>query len=70
MLPYRIIEKVNTHTKDGLINYAKKYFIEQYADTCSIDNCYICGVPWLSKKEIMRILFNLVKIVFFVSIYI
>ena len=41
--PSIIKEKVSTHSAQGFSNYIKQYFINKYADTCSIQNCYICN---------------------------
>ena len=37
-----VLMKVHTHSYNGFINYAKKYFISSYNDKCDNLNCYIC----------------------------
>ena len=41
-LPTHVTEKISSHSIQGLSNYAKKYFINQYKDSCSLRNCYVC----------------------------
>jgi len=41
-LPTRVTEKISSHSIQGISNYAKKYFINQYKDSCSLRNCYVC----------------------------
>ena len=41
-LPSCIINKVTTHSIQGLSNYSKKYFLNLYEDKCQIQDCYIC----------------------------
>ena len=36
-------EKVNTHSYKGFSSYVKKTFIQNYADNCVIENCYVCN---------------------------
>ena len=42
-LPTCISEKISTHSIQGLSNYAKNYFLNQYKESCSILNCYVCN---------------------------
>ena len=42
-LPTRVTEKIHTHSYTGFCRYVKKYFVDQYSDSCSIKNCYICS---------------------------
>ena len=42
--PVAIKEKVHTHSYFGFSHYAKKYFIENYENSCNILNCYICNL--------------------------
>lgn len=37
-----IINKINTHSYQGFINYAKSKIIELYETSCSVRNCRIC----------------------------
>jgi hypothetical protein len=41
--PPLVMEKVNTHSKFGFSNYAKRHIISQYKLQCEIENCYVCG---------------------------
>ena len=41
-LPPCIINKVTTHSIQGLSNYSKKYFLNLYEDKYQIQDCYIC----------------------------
>ena len=40
--PENVIEKVHTHSYEGFSNYAKRYMISEYSDTCNIEDCYVC----------------------------
>jgi len=40
--PSCILEKVLTHSEQGLCRYAKYILINTYQEYCSIINCYIC----------------------------
>ena len=42
-LPTRVTEKIHTHCYTGFCKYVKKYFVDQYNDSCSIKHCYICS---------------------------
>jgi len=44
-LPQLATEKVHTHSSKGFNHYAKNLIINGYTNVCSIENCYICGVP-------------------------
>jgi hypothetical protein len=41
--PNLLIDKVYTHSFNGFSNYAKKYFLSTYSNTCTILDCYICN---------------------------
>lgn len=41
--PSIIINKINTHSLTGFINYTKKYYINTYNNLCFIEGCYICN---------------------------
>ena len=40
--PSCILNKIETHSIEGYVNYIKYFFLEQYQVTCQIINCYIC----------------------------
>jgi len=40
--PVNIKEKVYTHSYQGFVRYVRKCFIDDYENTCAIQNCYIC----------------------------
>ena len=42
-LPTTVTEKIHTHSYTGFCKYVKKYFVDQYNDSCSIKNYYICS---------------------------
>ena len=42
-LPTNITDKISTHSIQGFSNYIKKYFINQYQESCILQNCYICN---------------------------
>ena len=42
-LPTCITEKISTHSIQGLSNYAKNYFLNQYEESCSLLDCYVCN---------------------------
>ena len=41
-MPACITEKLYTHSLNGFAKYTKRYFIQNYDETCQIENCYIC----------------------------
>ena len=41
--PPCITDKLYTHSLHGFSNYIKSHMINQYSDTCTIVNCYICS---------------------------
>ena len=41
--PRCILDKVNTHSLDGMSRYIKNYFIESYESKCKLKPCYVCG---------------------------
>ena len=41
--PDNILNKVFTHSKQGFNNYVKLSYINDYSDSCDIQNCYICN---------------------------
>ena len=40
-LPQIAMEKINTHSYQGFVNYSKKYIISKYDLECNVNNCYI-----------------------------
>ena len=42
-MPTCITDKIATHSMQGFSQYAKKYFINQYQDSCNLNTCYICN---------------------------
>ena len=42
-LPRIVLEKINSHSYHGFVNYTRKYIINKYETECSIPNCYICN---------------------------
>ena len=40
--PTIVKEKLNAHSLQGLAQYAKLYFLQNYQDSCTRPNCYIC----------------------------
>ena len=42
-LPTTIRDKLYTHSRQGLVRYAKKFYLQSYNEICSISNCYICA---------------------------
>ena len=51
-LPPCISEKFNTHSLNGIGNYAKQHFYNSYNEVCTIINCYACKNQntWKSNK--------------------
>ena len=43
LTPSEITIKVFTHSAHGFAQYAKKYYISLYMETCLHGNCYICN---------------------------
>ena len=42
-IPNNALQKINTHSLNGFINFSKKYIINNYSSTCHILHCYICS---------------------------
>ena len=40
-IPTIVKEKLNTHSLQGFAQYAKLYFLQNYQDSCTRQNCYI-----------------------------
>ena len=40
--PNQILEKIWTHSFHGFSEYIKRYYIDNYPLTCTVENCYIC----------------------------
>ena len=38
-----VLSKVYTHSFRGFSSYAKRIFIENYSNVCTVQNCYICN---------------------------
>ena len=41
--PDIVKNKLHTHSLHGFSAYVKNYFINNYADTCLLSNCYVCN---------------------------
>ena len=41
--PPCILDKTHTHSMDGYSKYIKLYYINQYSETCTLKNCYVCS---------------------------
>ena len=41
--PVSILSKVGTHSLQGFSNYIKQHLWNQYSETCTIQNCYVCN---------------------------
>ena len=41
-IPTVVQEKLNTHSLQGFAQYTKLYFLQNYQDSCTRQNCYIC----------------------------
>ena len=41
-IPTIVKEKLSTHSLQGFAHYAKLYFLQNYQDSCTKQNCYIC----------------------------
>ena len=52
-MPTCITDKIYTHSIQGFSQYAKKYFIGHYQDTCNINGCYICNRQWSRPNPFM-----------------
>ena len=42
MLPAQITAKLYTHSQIGFVNYTKQLILNEYSNTCLIENCYVC----------------------------
>ena len=40
--PNQFLEKIWTHNFHGFSEYIKRYYIDNYPLTCTVENCYIC----------------------------
>ena len=43
--PNSILEKMSTHSIQGLCYYFKKTCVDLYPETCEIRSCYVCNLP-------------------------
>ena len=41
--PVEITGKIDTHSLEGVSQYAKKYYISLYNEFCYVENCYVCS---------------------------
>ena len=41
--PNCMLDKIHSHSLQGLTNYCKLYYISSYNPTCNVDNCYVCN---------------------------
>ena len=41
--PSQITDKIYTHSFSGFSRYVKTYYINQYSETCSIVDCFVCN---------------------------
>ena len=41
--PNNIKDKIFTHSISGFARYVKLYFIDNYAESCTLEDCYICN---------------------------
>ncbi len=53
-LPTRVAEKIHTHSYTGFCRYVKKYFVDQYSDSCSIKNCIIVQIEYINLVGCMN----------------
>ena len=42
-VPKCIVDKVETHSTDGFVRYAKNHIIANYSSYCQDENCYVCN---------------------------
>ena len=42
-LPTNIKDKINTHSLNGISKYTKMIILNNYSNSCFIDNCYVCS---------------------------
>ncbi len=43
--PKTILDKIYTHSLQGITKYIKDYILQSYQEICTVVNCYICDVP-------------------------
>ena len=41
-LPTIVREKIYTHSLQGVAKYMKNYYMQNYEENCTVQNCYIC----------------------------
>ena len=41
--PQIILNKIETHSRQGFKSYVKRYYLDKYKTSCDIRNCYICS---------------------------
>ena len=41
--PFRIKQKLHTHSLTGFSNYVKQFYISKYLNGCTLRSCYICN---------------------------
>ena len=42
-MPPNILDKIETHSFNGFVNYTKHVILDSYSLECSIENCYVCA---------------------------
>ena len=45
-IPIPLLQKLATYSLQGFPANITKYFIHEYLDICSIENCYVCRWGW------------------------
>ncbi len=53
-LPTRVTEKIHTHRYTGFCSYVKKYFVDQYNDSCSIKNGIFVQIEYINLVGCMN----------------
>ena len=62
MLPAQITAKWYTHSHIGFVNYTKQLLLNEYSNTCLIENCYVCKCveTWCVFLFILHFFYNIV----------
>ena len=53
-----ILEKIYTHSLLGFSEYAKRFFINNYSESCCIRNCHVCvtiHLKFIRKHNVMNV---------------
>ena len=51
-MPALVLDKVNTHSYNGFVQYVKNYIMSNYCENCILQNCWVCKPREISVQTI------------------